>query len=182
MYTEQHIVKTHLGTFSLDDASYEAYLEGKLWISWGKPAMKTESRKCRPKSFVPPNVSDEALRLREAAVKQDAYTLLQQMFPRTPVGIPYQARMAELPVEELNLSVRSSNALMRANARSFGRLFEILQMEDGLRKIRNLGIKSEREIIRCFLSACYYRLTRAEQALFWQRVLDGGSGSEAENG
>ena len=35
LYSEQHIVKTELGTFSLDDAAYAAYLEGKLWINWG---------------------------------------------------------------------------------------------------------------------------------------------------
>ncbi len=181
MYTEQHVVKTHLGTFSLDDASYAAYLEGKLWISWGSPAAKKEDKQCRTRAFVPVNVSDGAMRLRDAAAKQDVYTLLQQSFPHTSVGIPYRARMAELPVEELNLSVRSSNALMRANARSFGRLFEIIRTEDGLRRIRNLGIKSEKEIIRCFFSACYYRLTQTEQALFWQRILDGGPGSEAED-
>ena len=71
----------------------------------------------------------------------------------------------------MNLSVRSSNALMRANARTFGRVKEITMMEDGLKKIRNLGIKSEREILRNFFSACYYQLSPTEQAVFWQTVI-----------
>jgi len=49
--------------------------------------------------------------------------------------------MADLPIEEMNLSVRASNALMRANAKSFGRVMDILLIEDGLKKIRNLGVK-----------------------------------------
>ena len=174
MYSEQHIVKTHLGTFSLDDAAYAAYLEGKLWINWNAPADRKARQQRREKAFVPVNVSGEALRLRDAAAKQDVVILLQQAMPQATVGFPYHARMAELPIEEMNLSVRSSNALMRANARTFGRLYEILQTEDGLRKIRNLGIKSEKEIIRNFFSACYYRLTQTEQAVFWQKALDGG--------
>ena len=174
LYSEQHIVRTHLGTFSLDDASYAAYLEGKLWISWNAPADRKARQQRREKSFVPVNVSDEALRLRDAAAKQDVVTVLQQVLPQATVGVPYQARMAELSIEEMNLSVRSSNALMRANARTFGRLFEILQMEEGLKKIRNLGIKSEKEIIRNFFSACYYRLTQTEQAVFWQKAIETG--------
>ena len=44
--------------------------------------------------------------------------------------------------------------------------------EDGLKKIRNLGAKSESEIIRSFFTACYCQLKPSEQAVFWQKVLD----------
>ena len=43
---------------------------------------------------------------------------------------------------------------------------------NGLKKIRNLGAKSEREIIRSFFTACYYKLNPAEQAVFWQKVIE----------
>ena len=35
----RYVVTTHWGTFSLDEASYQDYLTGKLWICWdpGKP-------------------------------------------------------------------------------------------------------------------------------------------------
>ena len=80
--------------------------------------------------------------------------------------------MSELAIDEMNLSVRSSNALMRANAKTFGRVREIIMMEDGLKKIRNLGIKSEREILRSFFTACYDHLSPTEQAVFWQKLID----------
>ena len=167
-----NIVKTELGTFSLDDAAYAAYLEGKLWINWGIGRRKREKASAVGKPFAPLNVSDEAIRLRDAAARQDVYSFLQQQFPGREVPVPYRERMSELAIDEMNLSVRSSNALMRANARTFGRVKEITMMEDGLKKIRNLGIKSEREILRNFFSACYYQLSPAEQAVFWQKVIE----------
>ncbi len=172
MYSEQHVVKTHWGTFQLDDAAYAAYLDGKLWISWGGTRQSQDKPAKSTKPYLPVNVSDEAIRLRDAAAKHDAYLLLQERFPGKQIPVPYRERMSELTIDEMNLSVRSSNALMRANARTFGRVREIIMMEDGLKKIRNLGIKSEREIIRNFFSACYYQLSPAEQAVFWQKVTE----------
>ncbi len=173
LYSEQHIVKTKLGTFSLDDASYADYLEGKLWISWRIGQRKKEPDPAKP--FVPLNVSDEAIRLRDTAAKQDVYFFLQERFPGKQIAVPYLSRMRDLLIEEMNLSVRSSNALMRANARTFGQVREIIMTEDGLKKIRNLGIKSEREILRSFFSACYGHLSPAEQAVFWQKVIENKS-------
>ena len=170
LYSEQHIVKTRLGTFSLDDASYADYLAGKLWISWG--AGSGAKRQTAAKPPVPVHVSEEAVRLRDTAAKTDVYLFLQETFPGRQVQLPYRERMSGLGIDEMNLSVRSSNALMRANAKTFGRVKEIIAMEDGLKKIRNLGIKSEKEIVRNFFSACYYQLSPAEQAVFWQRLLD----------
>ena len=175
MYTEQHIVKTHWGTFQLDDAAYAAYLDGKLWINWGVPAAKQAAKPVKP--YIPVNVSAEALHLRDEAAKRDVYTILQEHFPGKHVPVPYRSRMQDIRIDEMNLSVRSSNALMRANAGTFGRLSEIMQIEDGLKKIRNLGIKSEKEIVHCFFSACYYQLKPAEQAVFWQKVIDSSSPS-----
>jgi hypothetical protein len=172
LYSEQHIVKTKLGTFSLDDAAYAAYLEGKLWINWSIGNQKKDQMPGPAKPFIPLNVSDEAVRLRDAAAKQDVYFFLQEHFPGKQISVPYKQRMQDLPIEEMNLSVRSSNALMRANAKTFGRVKEIIMMEDGLKKIRNLGIKSEREIIRNFFSACYCQLSPTEQAIFWQKVIE----------
>ena len=172
LYSEQHEVITHWGRFLLDDAAYAAYLEGKLWISWGAAPGKRETAQKPAKPYIPVNVSDEAIRLRDEAAKQNVYSLLQELMPGRNTDVPYRSRFDDLPIEEMNLSVRSSNALMRSSIRTFGRLKEVLQMEDGLRKIRNLGLKSEREIIRSFFSACYDHLSPAEQAVFWQKVID----------
>ena len=172
MYSEQHEVVTRWGHFLLDDRAYADYLAGRLWINWGQDTAKTNEVKSPTKPFLPLNVSAEAVRLRDAAAHQEIYLFLQQHFPGAEVPLPYRSCMEDRSIEEMNLSVRSSNALMRANAKTFGRVMEIMQMEDGFRKIRNLGVKSEKEIIRSFFCSCYANLSPNEQAIYWQKVLD----------
>ena len=68
MYSEQHEVITRWGHFLLDNAAYAAYLEGKLWINWGTdPAREKKIPASSPKAYIPLNVSEEAIRLRDAA-------------------------------------------------------------------------------------------------------------------
>ena len=52
-------------------------------------------------------------------------------------------------ISELNLSVRSYNCLRRAGCNTVGDILRIIEDEDsgGLRKIRNLGNRSEEEIL-----------------------------------
>ena len=47
-----------------------------------------------------------------------------------------------------------------------------MHRETGLRGVRNLGAKSEKEITIAFISACYQQLNSTEKAVFWQKVLD----------
>ena len=118
------------------------------------------------------SISQEAMRYREISQQRDVYLMLQLYCPGKQVGLPYRERMRDIPIDEMNLSVRSSNALMRSNARTFGGVMDLLLEENGLKKVRNLGIKSEREIVRSFFSACYYRMTQREQERFWRKVIE----------
>ena len=160
MYSEQHEVTTRWGHFLLDDAAYAAYLEGILWINWGHDPAGTKPKPAgAPKLFFPLNVSEEAALFRDASSHKDVYLFLQQHFPLASVPLPYKNRMKDLSVEAMNLSVRPSNPLMRANARTFERVKEIMQTENGYKMIQNLGIKNEKEIIRSFFCACYANLS-----------------------
>ena len=78
--------------------------------------------------------------------------------------------MSDTPIDEMCLSVRSSNGLMRAGANTFGKVKEIMERENGLRTIRNLGVKSEKEIKLCFFNSCYLLLNEYEKAEWWQEV------------
>ena len=86
--------------------------------------------------------------------------------------VPYSARLANLSIDEMNLTVRSSNGLKRANAGTFGRLRDLLVMENGILSIRNLGQKSAKEIKQLFFEECYSRLLPFEKAQYWQNVID----------
>ncbi len=179
---ESYDVHTHWGWFRLDEGAYRDYLEGRLWISWtpGKPNPPPEQG--RDAQQLPPHVTEEAVRLRDAASRQDLTLFLREHFPGCQAVIPYRARMKDIPIQEMSLSVRSSNGLMRAGAGSFGKLYDLLSGESGLRGVRNLGAKSEAEILACFLSACYSFLTPGEKAAFWQQILSDSEGGEREPG
>ena len=172
LHEEFYDVHTYWGWFRLDEGAYRDYLAGKLWINWipGKPNPSVDPD--HNTQALPPDVTEEAVRLRDVAAKRDTCLFLREHFPGAEVEIPYRDRMKEIPIEEMSLTVRSSNGLMRAGAKTFGALRELMLRENGLRSVRNLGQKSEQEILHNFFNACYAMLRPGEQAVFWQRVLD----------
>ena len=55
--------------------------------------------------------------------------------------------LRDIDISELNLGVRSFNCLKRANCNTVGDILDLMYEEgNGLRKIRNLGTRSENEI------------------------------------
>lgn len=170
IFEESYEVKTHWGWFRLDRGAYQDYLAGKLWVTWVPVgAMKRPIEKQIPPTL-PADLSQEAVQLQERAARQGVFELLKELFLGEDVPIPYKSRMSNCTIEEMALSVRSSNGLMRAGAGTFGKLHALMR-EKGLRSVRNLGQKSEREIIQSFFLACYGRLTPFEQARFWQELM-----------
>ena len=165
-------VKTHWGHFRLDEAAYRDYLAGKLWIGMAPGGPQTPVPVEAPCAALLSHISGEALRLRDIAAKNGLYDTLRQLRPGAAVPVPYKPRMSELSIDELNLSVRSSNGLMRSGASTFGKLSLLIDSERGLRGVRNLGAKSEKEISIAFITACYRQLDPVEKAAFWQSVID----------
>lgn len=165
----RYVVTTHWGTFSLDEASYQDYLTGNLWICWtpGKPTQPQQTAS----SYIPPNVTERAVSLRDQADKSGILSTLDQLGVHN-VLVPYSSRLADLSIDEMNLTVRSSNGLKRANIHTFGTLKDILAIENGLLNIRNIGQKSIKEIKQLFFEECYTRLLPYEKAHYWQNVID----------
>ncbi len=164
----RYVVTTHWGTFSLDEGSYQDYLTGKLWICWtpGKP-----NQKHTPAEHIPVNVTDRAVALRDQADKTGILETLKKLGIHEAI-VPYSPHLAELGIDEMNLTVRSSNGLKRANIHSLGQLKERLETENGLINIRNIGQKSLKEIKQLFFEECYIRLRPYERAQYWQEILD----------
>lgn len=133
-------------------------------------ACKKIADQSHPVGSDPVHVSDEALKYRELAARSDAYTVCYQFFATGKAIVPYRSKMSDTPIDEMCLSVRSSNGLMRAGANTFGKVKEIMERENGLRTIRNLGVKSEKEIKLCFFNSCYLLLNEYEKAEWWQEV------------
>lgn len=162
----RYVVTTHWGTFSLDEGSYQDYLAGDLWICW-TPG-RTQSN---PAAQIPGNVSERAITLRDEADKTGVLTSLQELGAQETV-VPYSPRLEEMSVDELNLTVRSSNGLKRAGIHTFGQLKERMETEKGLTNLRNIGKKSIREIKQLFIEECYAKLLPYERVQYWQEVLD----------
>ena len=165
----RYVVTTHWGTFSLDEGSYQDYLTGKLWICWtpGKPDHPRQN----PNVYVPPNVTERAVSMREQADRIGVLAALHQLGIHDAL-VPYSIRLADLSIDEMNLTVRSSNGLKRANIHTFSSLKEVLSIENGLLNIRNIGQKSIKEIKQLFFEECYARLLPYEKAQYWQEILD----------
>ena len=166
----RYVVTTHWGTFSLDEGAYQDYLAGKLWISW-TPGNSMQSRQTAVSETLPPHVTDQAVSLREQADKIGVLPTLRQLGIHEAI-VPYSPRLADLSIDEMNLTVRSGNGLKRAGAKTFGSLKDLLSMENGIRNVRNLGAKSEKEITQLFFEECYARLLPYERAQYWQEVLE----------
>ena len=165
----KYVVTTHWGTFSLDEASYRDYLTGNHWICFspGKPAPP----QMNTTAYAPCNVTDRAVALREQADRDGVLAVLSRLGIRE-IPVPYRNRLAELSIDEMNLTARSSNGLKRSAIHTFGALREILAVENGLQNIRNIGLKSVREIKQQFFTECYNRLHPYEKAGYWQEVID----------
>ena len=165
----RYVVTTHWGTFSLDEGAYQDYLAGTLWICWtpGKLAQK----KADPNYQIPPHVTDRALNLSDQAEKDGVLQTLRNIGLHAAT-VPYAKRFDAISIDELNLTVRSSNGLKRAGALTFGQLKNLLVIENGLQNIRNIGQKSIKEIKQIFFEECYTRLLPHERAQYWQDVLD----------
>ena len=170
---ESYCVSTCWGRFRLDRGAYEDYLSGKLWITWVPGQRNQQTAMAKLEDSLPPDVSENAIRLRDMASRKGLYVILQATFPGRQAAVPYKERMGDKPIDELMLSVRSFNGLMRVKADTFGRLSDLISQENGLRSVRNLGAKSEAEIKRCFYDACYLCLSPNEQAAYWQEIING---------
>lgn len=87
------------------------------------------------------------------------------------INISFSQRSCDTNIDNLVLSVRSYNALRRANVFTIGDLIERLN-EGGLKNIRNLGVKSCREIQTKLLVFFFERLSEEERQIFYFRLLE----------
>jgi len=159
-------VKTKcFGTVRLDEGAYKDFLAGRSWLCYG---MSTDM----PKADAPANISDRALQLRSIANKQSPFELYSESF-ETKAGVyPYSEKNEAVIFDDETLSVRSRNALRRSNVRTLGELYKRIKSDEGLKSIRNLGAKSEAEVLREFFNYSYLKLNEYEQAAFWQKLID----------
>ena len=87
------------------------------------------------------------------------------------VNVGFSNSSCDSSIEELALSVRSYNALRRANITTLGDLIKRLN-EGGLKNIRNLGVKSFSEIQTKILIFGFERLSEKEKSEFFYYLVE----------
>ena len=87
------------------------------------------------------------------------------------INIGFSKTAYDTNIDDLVLSVRSYNALRRANVSTIGNLIERLN-EGGLKSIRNLGVKSFSEIQTKILVYGFEQLSEKEKHTFFNYLVE----------
>ena len=87
------------------------------------------------------------------------------------VKIGYSHKVCEVSIDEMQLSVRSWNALRRAGVSTIGEVIDLI-MQDGLVKIRNLGRISMSEIKTKILAEGFNDLSVTEKVAFFEYLIE----------
>lgn len=98
---------------------------------------------------------------------------LNAVFGKTvKVKIPFTKRACEAPIDDIEFSPRANNSMKRGSVFTIGEIIDIINGEEGLKRIRNLGTKTENEIKTRLLVYAYDRLTDNEKKMFFYDVLE----------
>lgn len=87
------------------------------------------------------------------------------------VNIAYTKRACETSIDEIDFSVRSSNALKRTGLMTIGDVIDAIA-DDRLLKVRNLGRKSYCEIKTRIMKFGYDQLTEKEKLAFFVNLVE----------
>ena len=113
--------------------------------------------------------------LYDAADKYGIVSVLSMFGTDIRVHIPMTVTLWDTSIDELNLSVRARNGLMRAGTDTIGKVSELIMNDNGLNKVRNLGKKSVSEIKTALLVEGYNNLDPASRLEFWHDFIDNNS-------
>lgn len=110
--------------------------------------------------------------LYDAAQEYGIVATLYVVFgPQVRMNIPFSSAALATSLEGMDFSVRSTNALKRANINTIGGIVSAIESGE-LPRVRNLGVKSYREIQTRLLAFGYDRLSEAGKKRFLADLLD----------
>lgn len=97
--------------------------------------------------------------------------VLAGVFSTLKISIPLSMQTCKMSIKDLDLSVRSYNALMAHGIKDVGSLVDLLN-SGKLGDVRNLGAKSTKEIQLRALEYSYEALDEKEKKEFLNHVLE----------
>ena len=117
--------------------------------------------------------NQHANKLRAAADQIGAIGVMALFGNNLHMRLPMTRELWDTSIDELDLSVRARNGLMRCGANTVGKVSQLIMSENGLNSVRNLGRKSISEIKTALLATGYKQLTPTERLNFWQEFIAG---------
>lgn len=118
------------------------------------------------------NKSEAVKILMDAERQYGLVQTLHRVFGKNiKINIGFSKSTYDTTIDDLVLSVRSHNALRRANIATIGDLVERLN-EGGLKSIRNLGVKSFSEIQTKILVYGFEQLSEKEKHTFFNYLVE----------
>jgi len=103
------------------------------------------------------------------------YGLIETLFAvygnNIKVNIAYSKRACETSIDDIEFSVRSSNALKRTGLMTVGDIIVAIE-DERLLQVRNLGRKSYCEIKTRILNFGYERMTEKEKLAFFVDLVE----------
>ena len=91
---------------------------------------------------------------------------------RVSLAVPFSQRSYDMSIDEIDFSARANNSLKRGSVFTVGQIIEIINDEDGLKHIRNLGTKTENEIKTRILAFAYEKLSENEKKIFFYDLIE----------
>ncbi len=110
--------------------------------------------------------------LKKLADNTSPLEVLAEFGDNVHIKIPVTKSVCEMSISELELSVRSSNGLMRAGLDTVGKVIDVAMSENGLDDVRNLGKKSISEIKTALFLVGYSKLSSREKVEFWEYAVE----------
>lgn len=101
-------------------------------------------------------------KMREGATLSKAMKLV---YTKRNVAIPFHAEIFDAPIDALEMSNRSANALLRAKARSIHDVLD-LYGDNKFSKVRNFGRSSQIELFEAILDYCWKNMSNDERTAF----------------
>lgn len=118
------------------------------------------------------NTTSQANKLLAEAEKNGLIPVLKPFGNGLRFRIPMSQKFWDSSIDNLNLTVRSRNGLMRARAATIGEAAELIMSEGGLEAVRNLGRKSISEIKTTILVESYNQLSPKARLVFWEHFVE----------
>ena len=118
------------------------------------------------------NTTSQANKLFAETEKVGLIPVLRQFGNGLRFRIPMSQGFWDSSIDNLNLSVRARNGLMRARAATIGETAELIMSEGGLEAVRNLGRKSVAEIKTAILVEAYQQLGSTARLAFWEHFVE----------